>query len=621
MLPSEEESKWGVRLPGLTRLWSMTRGRPEVHIAVLDGPVDKRLLSQPGLTPEGVIDHGTHVYSIISGSRDGTVPGIASNCTVSQIQIFDEPDADGKYICTQARLATSIREALSQRANIINISAAQQTDLLSLSADLSSALQEAVSCDALVVAAAGNHGCACDTVPASVPGVLAVGAHDNEGVPLVISNWGIHQRTQGIVAPGVDIPGACVGGGLCRASGTSFAAATVSGVAGLLMSLDLERGVMLSGSRIRKILIESSSEPAEGRMDFASRYLSGRLDVTRAVDHLLGSSTFVSKLGGFVTNTTNLESQSEVLAQRPNADAVASATADSATQPVLPLAQPVGLSPAGCACSGQDQKSQLVYAIGRLGVSFISQARRDSIWRFVNGKYEGDLKPISDRSLNELFKKSPFQAQSVVWTLSRTEVPMYAIVPTGAFAAETYQWLVNEWSDEKVEFVSIPGVIAGQASLYDGSSVDVLVPDLRGMYSWETTKFVKALADARKKSAPEMAADQISREMTRFLGKIYYSIRNRGVAPEERALNAAATNAFNFSPVIVEAGQDGLTLRDISVERCPLSRPGSDYFDVLLTFFNPKDRQGTAPLRARFTIDVSDTVPVMIGEPVIWYEY
>ncbi len=273
----------------------------------------------------------------------------------------------------------------------------------------------------------------------------------------------------------------------------------------------------------------------------------------------------------------------------------------------------------GCSCGTQPQKPQLVYAIGRLGVSFISQARRDSIWRIVNGKQDGDLKPISDASLLDLFKKVPFQAQSVIWTLSRSEVPMYAIVPTGPFAAETYQWLVTEWADRAVEFASIPGTMAGAVTLYDGSVVDVLVPDLRGMYSWETKKYVKALADARKGAKQNKA--QVCREIERFLGKIYFAIRNRGVTPEERALNAAATNAFNFSPVIVEAGEEGLTLRDIAVERSPLNRAGSEYYDVLLTFFNPKDRQGTAPLRARFTIDVSDTVPVMIGDPVIWYEY
>jgi hypothetical protein len=144
------------------------------------------------------------------------------------------------------------------------------------------------------------------------------------------------------------------------------------------------------------------------------------------------------------------------------------------------------------------------------------------------------------------------------------------------------------------------------------------------MLAWDTDEYTKALREALKKADPKVSDDLIAREMRRFFGKIYYSIRNRGLTPEDRAINAAATNAFNafnISPTIVEAGQEGLTLRDIGVERSPLSRPGSDYFDVLFTFFDPEKRSERAPLRARFTIDVSDTVPVPIGEPVTWHEY
>jgi len=198
---------------------------------------------------------------------------------------------------------------------------------------------------------------------------------------------------------------------------------------------------------------------------------------------------------------------------------------------------------------------------------------------------------------------------------------MYAIVPSGAFAAETYKWLVDEWEDADVEYASIPGVLAGQVALYDGLIVDAVVPDLRGMFSWETKRYVKALRDARKRTDCDLSDAKLDREIERFFGKVYFSIRNRGLSPEERAINAAATNAFNVSPVIEEAGEEGLTLKDITVERSPLNRPGSDYYDVLLTFFDPHDKEAQAPLRARFTIDVSDTVPVMIGEPVLWHEY
>jgi cyanobactin maturation PatA/PatG family protease len=356
------------------------------------------------------------------------------------------------------------------------------------------------------------------------------------------------------------------------------------------------------------------------------------LDLSRALAQLRASSEHRQSREGTV-QTSSLPDERVDEPAPPNgkrasarkAEQVAAATSDGvAPSALVPAHEDCGCGGSGgeCSCAGNGHatKPQLVYAIGRLGVSFISQARRDSIWRVVNGSREGDLKPITNAALQGLFKEQPFQAQSVIWTLSRSEVPMYAIVPSGAFAAETYRWLVNEWKDADVEFASIPGIMAGQVALYDGQLVDVVVPDLRGMYSWQTKRYVKALRDARKKADVDLSPERLDREIERFFGKIYFSIRNRGRSPEERAINAAATNAFNISPVIEQAGEEGLTLRDIGVERSPLNRPGSEYYDVLLTFFDPRNRE-VAPMRARFTIDVSDTVPVPIGDPVIWYEY
>jgi cyanobactin maturation PatA/PatG family protease len=619
------------RLPGLDRLWLLTKGRPEVRIAILDGPVDSASVARTHVQPSGVVDHGTMVQSIISGSADTLAPGIAPGCTVVSIPIFEPASEDAPPSCTQSDLAKAIQTALDERANIINISASQQADALSLTSALSQSLQEAARRDVLVVAAAGNQGCACDTIPASVAGVLAVGAHDKAGAPLLSSNWGPGQRTQGLVAPGQDVAGACVGGGLCRASGTSFAAATVSGVAALLMSADLERGIKPSGSRVRKLLLGSAHKPRSDEVELAGPHLAGRLDVSRAVDTLISSAPLRPREEALSIESLPHEDEQQPAPTRPG-KSTRVRKADRAGMEPAPQDEErsTGLVPADCGCGGEgaacschgaEKNPQLVYAIGRLGVSFQSPARRDSIWRIVNGAREGDLKPISNGSLQELFKKQPYQAQSVIWTLSRTEVPMYAIVPTGAFAAETYKWLVNEWEDSDVEFASIPGVLAGQIALYDGQIVDAVIPDLRGMFSWETKRYVKALRDARKRAEGDLSDTRLDREIERFFGKIYFTIRNRGQSPEERAINAAATNAFNVSPVIEQAGEEGLTLRDIGVERSPFNRPGSEYYDVLLTFFDPRDRQGVAPLRARFTIDVSDTVPVMIGEPVLAHEY
>jgi hypothetical protein len=452
------------------------------------------------------------------------------------------------------------------------------------------------------------------------------------------------------------VAGACVGGGLCRASGTSFAAATVSGVAGLLMSVDVEAGLQPSGARIRKILLGSAVRPQSAEVE--STHLAGRLDVSLAFERIKSLAPQGEE------NLANRSSSEEgPMAPRTQAQPGFSAGADPIAFPPGQTAAAPAIAPAhedcGCGCGGGSAakctcaeaaapRIQLVYAIGALGVSYVSEARRDSIWRILNEPAEEEgapkkarrrgtktaeqdddgvprdeesLVPLTDENLARLLESTPYLTQSVVWTLSRGETPMYAILPSGAFANETYGWLLRRWTDPLVDFVAIPGMIAGKITLYDGTQVDAIVPERRGMVSWNTRKYVDALRRAWKDTRPGVPERTFERDVQRFLDKIFFSIRNRGMSASERAINAAATNAFNISEVIVEAGAEGLSFRDVSAERSPVGRPGGDSYDVLLTFFDPARRLEKAPLRARFTVDVSDTVPVVIGKPESWYEY
>ena len=61
-------------------------------------------------------------------------------------------------------------------------------------------------------------------------------------------------------------------------------------------------------------------------------------------------------------------------------------------------------------------------------------------------------------------------------------------------------------------------------------------------------------------------------------------------------------------------------LESIGVERSPICRPGSDCWDVKLTFFDPTKREGQRQA-SRLTIDVSEVVPVMVGTVRSWTEY
>ncbi|WP_394325532.1 cyanobactin maturation protease PatG family protein [Methanosarcina barkeri] len=56
-------------------------------------------------------------------------------------------------------------------------------------------------------------------------------------------------------------------------------------------------------------------------------------------------------------------------------------------------------------------------------------------------------------------------------------------------------------------------------------------------------------------------------------------------------------------------------------KKSPICRPDSDCWDVKLTFFDPLHREEVARMVYRFTIDVSDVVPVSIGDLRSWSIY
>lgn len=248
----------------LQQLWALTKGDSQICIAILDGLVDQshpcfaganltRLptLVQGEATANGAMSlHGTHVASIIFGQPNSSVEGIAPNCQGIIIPVF--PDSGRKL--SQLDLSRAIEQAVNAGAHIINISGGQLTDFGETESWLEKAVQLCNEKNVLIVAATGNDGCECLHVPASIPTVLAVGAMDEQGKPIDFSNWG----TQGILAPGKDILGAKPGGGTERFSGTSFATPIVSGVAALLLSLQVQRGEKPDPHQVRIALLETA---------------------------------------------------------------------------------------------------------------------------------------------------------------------------------------------------------------------------------------------------------------------------------------------------------------------------------------------------------------------------
>jgi hypothetical protein len=61
-----------------------------------------------------------------------------------------------------------------------------------------------------------------------------------------------------------------------------------------------------------------------------------------------------------------------------------------------------------------------------------------------------------------------------------------------------------------------------------------------------------------------------------------------------------------------------MELDTIDVDPSPLCPPGSDCWDVKLTFFFPERPTNTARRVYRFTVDVADIVPATIGPMRSW---
>ncbi|HZU37524.1 MAG TPA: S8 family serine peptidase [Gemmataceae bacterium] len=615
-------------ISGVAALWAETQGDPTICVAVIDGPVDR---SHPSLCGanlvrvetlasgsgrnEAALQHGTFVASLIFGQHPGPPCGIAPHCRGLLVPIFGSEPGQRLAPCSQLDLARAIALAAAQGAQVINVSAGQFTPPGAALPLLVNVVRACAKQGILIVAATGNEGCECLHVPAALDAVLAVGAMDAGGRPLAFSNWGGPYQRQGILAPGDNIVGALPGGGVGRRSGTSFATALVTGVAALLLSVQKKRGLPVNPLAVRAALLHSALGCEQQPIADCRHLLAGRLNVKGAVSLLTGDVQPMSETSELASST----SMSEQIATTgsPASSAVGAVVSQGAEKPC------------SCGCQAAAQPSP-VYALGRLNYDLVSEARLDSLAQKMAAQFGATaaerVQAFNPSRLLEYLDANPWDAAAVEWTLHLDGTPIYAIRPQGPFAAGVYEQLrafLRQQLTEGVERVSIPGVVSGKASLLLGQVVPVIVPERRGMYSWSTDALVAAVAGAAPAAeAPQDhkdAHEQKKKGIRDFLDRVYHELRNLGIMAEERALNFAATNAFAAGEAFTAALKERMELDSVRVVRSPVCRPSSDCWDVELYFFYPERHVQTVRKVYRFTVDVSESVPVTIGPVRSWF--
>jgi PatG C-terminal/Subtilase family len=598
-------------------------GTTEVCVAVLDGPVDLTHPCLAGSAIETVGDdtlrpgtydpaaaHGTAVASIIFGQPGTVVKGVAPGSRGLVIPVFATGPDGVLQPAEQSALARAIDIAVERGADVINISAGQLEPSGVAEPALAEAARHARESGVIVVAAAGNDGCDCLHVPAALPDVIAVGALDRAGVPLDISNWGQGYLGHAVMAPGQDIPVAMPEGGVATRSGTSYAAAIVSGTAALLLSEFRTRAIPADAEWVRAALLDAGEPRAEPSNGDPHHWIGSRL----AVD-AIPSRTVTERNLPMSDSTVVAGSVTEAVDQA----SAAPSTAAPSAPPVRGIALAGATDAGACGCACGSNPPQIAYVLSELGQDFVSESRRDAYTQHFNTNVHdaNALIALVDRDLSA--------AAGITWTLNLELTPIYAIQPAGPFASDAYRRVVEFFKEQvagRAERVCVPGYVTGSTVLMSGLTVPVLVPELRGMYSWTTAALVQSvLGEAPTTAAERRAYEARRQDLQNFLDRVYFELRNLGLSSQERALNYAATNAFQTDQVFRSAMASDLKLDTIEVERSPIGRPGTDCWDVKLTFFHPAHRLDQARQVYRFTVDVSDVVPVTIGRIRSWQVY
>jgi subtilisin family serine protease len=201
--------------------------------------------------------HGTGMAGAIAARH--TVLGAAPRVGVLAVRAFDPRTTSGEG--TTFNIIKGIEWAVENGARVVNMSFAGPAD-----PRLSDALDRASKRGVVLIAAAGNAGPNSPPLyPAADRNVIAVTATDMEDRLYTGANRGNHIA---VAAPGVDVLVPAPDGNYQFTTGTSVAAAEVSGVAALL----LERNPKLTPSDVRRILTRTASSlgPRERTRDFGA---------------------------------------------------------------------------------------------------------------------------------------------------------------------------------------------------------------------------------------------------------------------------------------------------------------------------------------------------------------
>jgi subtilisin family serine protease len=247
----------------------------DITVAVIDSEIDGKHRDLGGTLVksfDAITDdqtphsHGTSIAGAIASH--GKLLGIAPGVKLLAVHAFTGPPGNAEG--TSYAISKGVQWATDNGARVINMSFAGPPDPV-----LQHMLAEAYDKGIVLIAAAGNAGPQSEPLyPAADPDVIAVTATDENDKLFKMANRG---RYIAVSAPGVDILALAPGDTYQVTTGTSIAAAHVSGIAAML----LQCKPSLKPSDVRAVLISTAKPLGPPAPD--SDFGAGLVDAYRAV--------------------------------------------------------------------------------------------------------------------------------------------------------------------------------------------------------------------------------------------------------------------------------------------------------------------------------------------------
>jgi subtilisin family serine protease len=268
--PAGDSAQYALAKLHLPEAQAFAQGK-RVVVAIIDTEIDKAHAELSGAVTDSydalgiaapMEAHGTGIAGTIAAHA--RLLGAAPAVSILAVRAF------GGGSGTTMTIIKGLDYAVAHDARIINMSFAGPVDPA-----LTRALATAHGKGRILIAAVGNKGPKSPALfPAADPNVIAVTAVDAKDKLFDGANRGDHVA---IAAPGVDILVPAPGNVYTMSTGTSFAAAFVSGVAALLA----ERKPDLTPDAAKKVLMSTAHDLGPKGRD--SQFGAGLMDASRAI--------------------------------------------------------------------------------------------------------------------------------------------------------------------------------------------------------------------------------------------------------------------------------------------------------------------------------------------------